>query len=161
MEQLYAEHFTPLVDWCARRVGDRQLAEDAVQEASIQLWRRVASGDTQILDSGTSAVRRNVLWAASKLVARARALESREQRTVATGLDEDPVWVTRERRQLVEAVCARLPRTQRLVLHLRYVEGLSDAEAAGKVGMTVKAYRRRLDRALDAARAAFAATAPT
>lgn len=50
MEQLYAEHFTPLVDWCARRVGDRQLAEDAVQEASIQLWRRVASGDTQILD---------------------------------------------------------------------------------------------------------------
>jgi RNA polymerase sigma factor (sigma-70 family) len=157
MEQLYAEQFAPLVEWCARRVGNRHLAEDAVQEASVQLCRRVADGDTQILDAGASAIRRNALWAASKLMARERAIETRQQRAVAIGLDEDALWVARERRELLESVCGRLPRAQRLVLHFRYVEGRPDAEAARKLGITVKAYRRRLDRAVHAARVAFAA----
>jgi DNA-directed RNA polymerase specialized sigma24 family protein len=49
-----------------------------------------------------------------------------------------------------------LPRRHREVLHLRYAEGHPDTVSAQLLGVSVKAFRCRIDRALIAARAASA-----
>src|SRR5258708_40117792 len=59
---------------CARTTRDPNLAEDAVQDAFLQLLQRVREGDDSLFATNpASVVRRNARWAASKLLARRRA----------------------------------------------------------------------------------------
>jgi RNA polymerase sigma factor (sigma-70 family) len=141
---------------CARRTGDVALAEDAVQEGYIQVLQRLSRGDETLLDDSPEyVVQRNARWAASKLMARDRSVSQKARMLDDPSLAtvHDP-WSQLEMRWEVEAILRDLPVSQREVLTLRYVDRLPDALSAQRLGMTVKAFRCRLDRALLAARQA-------
>jgi RNA polymerase sigma-70 factor, ECF subfamily len=155
LERLYQTQYETAVNWAERQFGSRGLAEDATQEAFIQIFRSSVNGQTALLQGGQALIRRNTRWAAYKLRGRTRSIEAREQRYAASGLDSDDAWVRREARELVRTICAELPRCHREVLHLRYAEGHSDIDSARRLGITLGAFRSRHRRAIQAARTAF------
>ncbi len=156
VESLFRGYHQTAVRRCARRTGDVGLAEDAVQEGFIQVLQRLRRGDEDLLQlSPEGVVQRNARWAASKLMARNRSVgeKARMLHDPAMARMDDP-WRLLEMRWEVEAILRCLPASQRQVLTLRYVDGLPDAMSAERLGVTVKAFRCRLDRALSAARQA-------
>src|SRR5579864_6793349 len=75
LDSLYVRYHQTAVRRCARRTGDVDLAEDAVQEGFIQVLQRLRSGDDDLLDPNPEGVvQRNARWAASKLMARDRSV---------------------------------------------------------------------------------------
>jgi RNA polymerase sigma factor (sigma-70 family) len=160
LETLFARHHADTVAWCERAFHDRSLAEDAVQEAFMQLAGRNTVSERLRLERGASLVRRNTHWAAQKLSAHDRSAAAREESSRIIGLREEDAWIRYETRSFVESICQRLPRRHREALHLRYAEGYSDAESAQRLSITVKAFRRRVDRELAAARVACAEQEP-
>jgi RNA polymerase sigma-70 factor (ECF subfamily) len=138
----------------ARRVlRDEHLAEDAVQLAFLQILVRVRRGDDALLGTNPRAVvLHGTRWAALKLVERDR------DRHAAESLDESPSaaaadpWAGVDARLTSDSIIAALPPHYRDALVLRYLEDLPDERAAARLALTVKAYRRRLDRARASAR---------
>jgi len=154
VDNLFHLYHQSAVRRCARRTGDVALAEDAVQEGYIQVLQRLRSGDERLLEgSPEGVVQRNARWAASKLMARDRSVNVKARMLDDPSLSgcEDP-WSKLEMRWELEEILRHLPITQRQLLTLRYVDRMPDALSAERMGMTVKAFRCRLDRALLAAR---------
>jgi RNA polymerase sigma factor (sigma-70 family) len=140
---------------CTLRTGDRALAEDAVHEGFIQVLQRLRGGDEDLLAAHPAhVVQRNAHWAASRLMARDRSRGETLRRLDDAGVpgrDDDP-WSRVEMRLELESILAALPVAQRQVLAMRYVQRLPDSLSAGLLGLSVKAFRCRVDRALSAAR---------
>jgi RNA polymerase sigma factor (sigma-70 family) len=130
----------------ARRMLRRQdLAEEAVQDTFVRIWRSARSYDPQ------KGAARSWLYAILRNCA--LSILRNEGRFTA---DEDPA---EEPAPMSESALARLPETsalrrclerldpkRRAVVVLAYVHGLSHAELAGKLGVplgTVKSWVRR------------------
>lgn len=157
LDALVREHRDAAVAYATRILGDAHLAEDAVQRAFLQILVRVRGGDDQLLAVNPRAVvLRGTRWAALKLAERHSSRDEAERRAAGEALvaDDDHDWDRLEARMLVEDILPSLPEHYRDVLRLRYLEGRPDATAAEDLAVTLKAYRRRLDRALVVARVA-------
>jgi RNA polymerase sigma factor (sigma-70 family) len=159
LDTLVREHRAAAVAYAWRILGDASLAEDAVQRALLQILLRVRAGDDQLLVANPRAVvLRGTRWAALKLADRHSSRDEAERRAAEEVLDhtggDDHDWDRLEARMLVEDILPSLPEHYRDVLRLRYLEGRPDATAAQDLAVTLKAYRRRLDRALVVARVA-------
>ena len=130
----------PALALCVRVLGDRQLAEDAVQEAMARLWREAKRFDP---DRGSFAG-----WWRRMLMN--CALDGRRRLKPVSALDEasdvaDPAptpGMAAEANDLaarVQAAAAGLPERQRAALALFHGEGLSMAEIAVTLESSEKA----------------------
>jgi RNA polymerase sigma-70 factor (ECF subfamily) len=132
--------------------GDRHLAEDVVGESVLALVRQISSLTLHDgnLTGWLIAVARNKLGDHIRRAARAAALvaEARENNT-STAVRDGPeaALEAAETRQRVLAVMDGLPDEERLALEWKYVDGLSVAEIAGRIGRTEKAVESVLYRA--------------
>lgn len=147
-EMLY-DRYAPAALGVARRLcGDRNLAEDVVQESFLSIWRRPASYKQ---DAGTVAA---YLFGVvhNKAVDSIRHEESVRRREQAAGeLDEmrtddevvESAWLAVRRDQVREAV-KRLSQVQREAIELAYFEGQTYAEVAAKLGIPLGTAKTRL-----------------
>jgi RNA polymerase sigma-70 factor (ECF subfamily) len=130
----------------ARRILGRTAAEDAAQEALLRAWRRGLSG---------AAVENRMAWLtrvarneALRLHAREAALERRraEAGTLTLGAvpDEETTPLV-ERISLSPLIAALAPRDRQL-LRLRYLEDLTQAEIAHRLGIPEGTAKVRLHR---------------
>ena len=144
----------------ARRIlGNVHLAEDAVQLAFVQILVRVRSGDVALLHANPRAVvLRGTRWAALKLAERDRDRHNGDPLEEASAAAVD-AWERADARLVSQEIVANLPPHYRDALALRFLEDQPDHRAAAQLALTVKAYRRRLDRALAVARVSAARTA--
>lgn len=140
-----------LLRYAAILTGDRDLAQDVVQEALAKTqvrWKRVSSAD-----SPDAYVRRMVLneYLSWRRLWAVRNIAAVGERLVALGdgqggspdhaelvADTDDMWHR----------LATLPRKQRAVLVLRYYEQLSDDEIAGLLGCAQATVRSNASKAL-------------
>lgn len=145
---LYAEHALGLARLALIMLGDREAAEDVVQEAFLGLHRRFGGlrDRSKALTYLRSAVLNN-----ARSVLRRRRLPS-----WFAGTYEPPVWSAEsaallgaERREVMEAL-HRLPRRQREALVLRYYGDLSEEETAQVMGISRGTVKSTTSRALDA-----------
>jgi RNA polymerase sigma factor (sigma-70 family) len=127
----------------------RALAEEAAQDAFVQVWRRAASFDAS-LGSGRT-------WLYTILRNRALNILRDESRTELTGESEpfdgasdedDPETVVLKLGEAsrLRACLDKLEPGRRQAIVLAYAKGLSHGELAGKLGMplgTVKSWIRR------------------
>ncbi|MCS6849992.1 MAG: sigma-70 family RNA polymerase sigma factor [Gemmataceae bacterium] len=163
--------YAPRIYHLARRMlGNDADAEDVTQEVLLQVVRKL---DTFRGESALPTWLHRVTVNAALAHRRKRA--EREGRQTAEPLDqlaEDaPLngtvrpWSVRpeqevldhETQELIEAAIARLPETYRDVFVLADVEGLSNAEIADILGLSVAAVKSRLHRARLMMRRALAA----
>jgi len=139
---LYQRHWLGLVRLAVLLVGDRETAEDVVQDVFARLHVRPAENHTLayaracVLNGARSALRRRAVSARRAEPSGGR-VESAEAATLLG-----------ESRQEMLTALSRLPRRQREVLVLRYYLDLSDAEIAAVARIRQSTVRSTAARAL-------------
>jgi RNA polymerase sigma-70 factor, ECF subfamily len=132
-----------------RILRDASLAQDAVQDAFIGVWRTAATYDPS---RGTAST-----WLLTLVHRRAVDVVRREDRRRAEPLDDAPVASgdsteetaeLREQRRVVQAALAQLPGEQRQALELAYYGGLSQSELAERLGVPLGTVKSRMFSAL-------------
>jgi RNA polymerase sigma factor (sigma-70 family) len=127
-----------------RVLRDSALAEDAVQEAFITVWR---TAGTYISERGKPRT-----WLLTLVHRRAVDLVRREQRRRIPATDE-PAPATpaaedeatlRDRRRAVQAALTQLPADQREALELAYYGGLTQTELAERLGVPLGTVKSRM-----------------
>jgi RNA polymerase sigma-70 factor (ECF subfamily) len=141
---LVQRHWSRLVRFARSMVGD-EAAEDAVQESLLLCWRKLPGLARP--ESFGAWINRILFRRCLRLRRRQWVQEVALERVPATpaGNPHDAAWVS-------ELLSALAPR-QRAVMHLTVVEGHTDTETAGLLGIatsSVRAHRRRARRRLDA-----------
>jgi RNA polymerase sigma-70 factor, ECF subfamily len=128
-----------------RILRDRALAEDAVQEAFLGIWRGAdrfvaerAKASSWIL---TLVHRRAVDLVRREERRRAEPIESAPEPT--TGSADEEAWL-RLQRERVQAALRRLPDQQREALELAYFGGFTQSELADRLGEPLGTIKSRM-----------------
>jgi RNA polymerase sigma factor (sigma-70 family) len=128
-----------------RVLRDEALAEDAVQDAFLGLWRSAGSFIPERAKAST--------WILTLVHRRAVDLVRREQRRRTEPLEnapepvdgsaEDAAWLGLERER-VQAALAQLPDPQREAIELAYYGGFTQSELAERLGQPIGTIKSRM-----------------
>jgi RNA polymerase sigma factor (sigma-70 family) len=128
-----------------RVLRDERLAEDAVQDAFVAVWRQAASFRPERANART--------WVLTFVHRRAVDLVRREERRRAEPLapetepaagSADEAAELRERREAVQRALAQLPEEQRRPIELAYYGGFSQSELAERLGEPLGTIKSRM-----------------
>jgi RNA polymerase sigma-70 factor, ECF subfamily len=150
-DTFYREMGPRLLRYLRQIVGNRQAAEDVMQETFTQIWRRPNGfmperGSLRAYLFGVGRKRTAEWW---------RNSESADSNTLEEGTE-----CKAEAASLVGDAFHRLPEDQRSLLWLREVEGQSYAELAQILGIPVGTVRSRLFTAREELRKVWRSTPP-
>jgi RNA polymerase sigma factor (sigma-70 family) len=130
-----------------RVLRDDRLAEDAVQEAFLGIWRTAggfraerAKASTWIL---TLVHRRAVDLVRREERRRAEPLDDETRDAATSGSAEDAAWLGFERER-VQGALRQLPDAQREAIELAYYGGYSQSELAERLGMPLGTIKSRM-----------------
>ena len=128
-----------------RILRDERLAEDAVQEAFLAVWRQAASFRPERANAQA--------WVLTFVHRRAVDLVRREERRRAEPLEPEAEAATgstaeavelRRRREAVQRALAQLPEEQRRPIELAYYGGFSQSELAERLGQPLGTIKSRM-----------------
>jgi RNA polymerase sigma factor (sigma-70 family) len=131
-----------------RVLRDERHAEDAVQEAFLQVWRSAATFRAERAKAST--------WILTLVHRRAVDLVRREERRQADPLTDDAAAVAqapeqteeaawlRFERERVQSALKQLPDMQREALELAYYGGFSQSELADRLGVPLGTIKSRM-----------------
>lgn len=151
---LYDCYAQPLYAFGVRRLGDRGLAEDLVQQVLLRVWH-----SAERYDPARGSVRTWVL-----AIARNAVVDLHRRRRRASAVPTQPEALPEEtsdelerllRAEMVRTALQRLSPDHRRVLDLVYFRGLSQAEAAEQLGLPLGTVKSRTYYALRALRLAL------
>jgi RNA polymerase sigma-70 factor, ECF subfamily len=156
MTALYEAHHRVVVKFALRLTfGDRQLAEDATQEAFLRLWRH-----PEALDSDYASIRPWLLTVTRRVLMdmhRAKALRPNEVSDACLEFrpaETDDLEALTTAHEFSRALADLTPRQQSVLVEV-YYHGCSMAEAAERLGIPVGTVKSRTHGALRALREAL------
>jgi RNA polymerase sigma-70 factor (ECF subfamily) len=159
LAELYDRHGRTAYGLALRVVRDPALAEDAVQEAFLAVWR---TASRFVPERGKAST-----WIFTLVHRRAVDTVRREQRRRAESLDraaepavegvEEDAWL-RLQRERVQSALRRLPDAQREALELAYYGGFSQTELAERLGQPLGTIKSRMFTGLSRMRELLAET---
>jgi RNA polymerase sigma-70 factor (ECF subfamily) len=146
LAELYDRHGGVAYGLAYRVLRDEGLAQDAVQEAFLALWRTAGSFVAERARAST--------WLLTLVHRRAVDLVRREQRRRAEPLEAvsapptteaaaDEAWLRLERERVQEAL-RQLPDAQREAIELAYYGGFSQSELAERLGEPLGTIKSRM-----------------
>jgi RNA polymerase sigma-70 factor (ECF subfamily) len=145
LAELYDRYGRPAYGLALRILRDDALAEDAVQEAFLTLWR---TAGRFVPEKGSAST-----WILTLVHRRAVDVVRREQRRRVDTLESAPeprtggadeeAWL-RLQRERVQAALRRLPDQQREALELSYYAGYTQAEIAARLGQPLGTIKSRM-----------------
>ena len=145
LAELYDRFGTLAYATALRTLRDAALAQDAVQDAFLQVWR---SAPRFHAEKGSARV-----WLLTLVHRRAVDLVRREQRRrtspeeaapeARTAGADEAVWLTLERTRVQDAL-AQLPDQQREVLELAYWGGFTQSELAERLAQPLGTIKSRM-----------------
>jgi len=146
LAELYDRYGRTAYGLALRILRDERLAEDAVQEAFLAVWRTASRfvpergrASTWIL---TLVHRRAVDAVRHEQRRRADSLELADEPATVEGVEED-AWL-RFQRERVQSALRRLPDAQREALELAYYGGFSQSELAERLGQPLGTIKSRM-----------------
>jgi RNA polymerase sigma-70 factor, ECF subfamily len=151
--ELFMRHSTPVYNFCFRRTASWSVAEDATQATFTTLWRRAVRGEVEALklDSARPALlrmARNECSNANRSRDRHLTLVDRVRTEQRPPADNTASWVEAESTMaVIRQALAALPANQRDVVELVAWSGLSLADAAAALKISVGTVKSRLSRA--------------
>jgi RNA polymerase sigma factor (sigma-70 family) len=145
LAELYDRYGRPSYGLALRIVRDGSLAEDAVQDAFLAVWR---SAVRFVPERGKAST-----WILTLVHRRAVDLVRREDRRRAEPLDEarlelagggdESAWARLERER-IQAALRKLPDQQREALELAYFGGFTQSELAERLGQPLGTIKSRM-----------------
>ncbi len=165
LESLYDRHGSLLYSVALRITGDSGSAEELLQDAFFQLWRKSSQFDT----TRGSLIGWLLTMTRHRAISRIR---SERGRTICESSGEDAAMLVADvapsalelqvARQLVSAALAGLPEAQREAITLAYFDGLTCEEISAQTSVPVGTIKTRLRSALKSMRKTLAdPNAPT
>ncbi|HWX08930.1 MAG TPA: sigma-70 family RNA polymerase sigma factor [Gaiellaceae bacterium] len=143
--ELYDRYGRPAYGLALRVLRDETLAEDAVQDAFLSLWR---TASRFVPERGTAST-----WILTLVHRRAVDLVRREERRRADSLEQaveqggnaadDEAWLRLQRERVQEAL-RQLPDQQREALELAYYGGFTQSELAERLGQPIGTIKSRM-----------------
>lgn len=145
MQALYGRHHLRLYRFVLRLVRDRQLAEDLISEAFLDVWRRASTFEARSAPS---------TWLMA--IARFKALSALRRRgeaplddeTIAATQDraDDPEVTLRKKQQgeILRDCLERLSLAHRETIDLVYYQGMGISEVAAIVGIPESTVKTRM-----------------
>ncbi len=125
--------------YCARRLADRQLAEDAVQETFMRAWE----GSANVAPPDVAGW----LFGTARHTCQEIARRRRRAADSAAPLDEEQAPAAPEASEPVEIALDALDDFEQALLHMRHGEGLTCREIAEKTGRPLGTVTSALSRA--------------
>jgi RNA polymerase sigma-70 factor (ECF subfamily) len=146
LAELYDRYGRPAYGLALRVLRDEALAEDAVQEAFLTIWRGAGKYLPERAKAST--------WIMTLVHRRAVDLVRREERRRAEPLPEveadtggpsaaDTAWLRLERER-VQAALRQLPDQQREAIELAYYGGFTQSELAERLGEPLGTIKSRM-----------------
>jgi RNA polymerase sigma-70 factor (ECF subfamily) len=145
LAELYDRYARPAYGLALRVLRDEALAEDAVQEAFLALWRTAARF---VPERGKAST-----WILTLVHRRAVDLVRREQSRRADTLEhvaepgggavDEEAWL-RLQRERVQGALKQLPDQQRETLELAYYGGFTQSELAERLGQPLGTIKSRM-----------------
>jgi RNA polymerase sigma-70 factor (ECF subfamily) len=154
MQELYRVHGQPLFRFCLRlALGDRQAAEDLMQETLLRAWRKLdgLNADINTLRPWLFTVARRISIDAS----RARAVRPPEVGAIDMSTmpaDEDPIERMLDSQIIRRALLALSPEHRTVIVEI-YYRGRSANETAALLGIPEGTVKSRTYHALRSLRA--------
>lgn len=145
LAELYDRYGRAAYGLALRVLRDPSLAEDAVQEAFLHVWRSAGRFEAGRAKVGT--------WVLTFVHRRAVDLVRREERRrtepaesapVATGPGADEDADRRSKREIVQGALRRLPPEQREAIELAYYGGYTQSELAERLGEPLGTVKSRM-----------------
>jgi RNA polymerase sigma-70 factor (sigma-E family) len=150
LTELYTAHYRSLVRLAAFLTGDRDNAEEVVQDAYVKVhgsWRGLREPDKAEAYLRTAVVN----LSRSRLRRRQVAARHRPEPLSDVASAEASAMRTVQREAVLHAL-QQLPRRQREAVVLRYYGDLSEAQTASAMGCSVGAVKSHTSRAMAALR---------
>lgn len=150
--ELYRAYGGELFGFAVRRLGDRQLAEEVVQDVFTSVWRRAGDYDAErgTLRTWLYGITRNAIVDAERRRARRPRTLAHEPREESA---DDSIELTLMRWQM-ELAFERLTPEHREAIRLTHVEGLKLKEVAELLGLPLGTVKSRVYYAMQALRLA-------
>ena len=161
-EVFYDRHGGPAYSLAHRIVGDRNLAEDVVQEAFLSIWRSKAGYDRargSVRSWSLGIVRNRAIDALRRAATPAPRLDLDDDAALETRQAPertDSEVIRRETARKVRGVLGTLPNEQSQVIELAYFGGFSHSEIAEMLGEPLGTIKGRMRLGLEKARASLA-----
>lgn len=152
MDLLYDRYNRPVYSFAYRMLGDREHAEELLQEVFLRAWRRGSRfSDTRgSLISWLLSITHNMaIDELRKQQRRPRKAESAEPETLLAALPDvaEPVEtqaILADRQRMVRSALAELPDAQRQVLEMGYFNGLTQREIAEQMDVPLGTIKTRM-----------------
>jgi RNA polymerase sigma-70 factor (ECF subfamily) len=145
--ELYDRLGTTAFRLAYRILRDERLAEDAVQEAFLGVWRTAAAFRAERAKASTWIYtlvhRRSVDVVRREERRRTEPLDDEARDAATTGSAEDVAWLTLQRERVQQAL-GLLPDTQREAIELAYYGGFSQSELAERLGVPLGTIKSRM-----------------
>lgn len=147
-DALVERHLTFVYSVCMRRLGHRELAEDATQIVFLVLARKAGSLSPRVFLPGWlfQTARLTAMDLRRREARRARYESQALREAVRTLSDRPAVWLDIE--PVIDELLARLKTEDRNALLLRFYEERDLADIAMDLGVSEEAARMRISRAL-------------
>lgn len=148
LRDLYDREAASMIGVALRIVRRRDLAEEVVHDAFVQIWRKASQFDST-LGSGRTwmyAIVRNRALSVVRDRSREDLVEDADLDVLVEQADHDDLVSRLPDRDALRVCLERLEATRRASVVLAYAGGLSHGEIAGRLGVplgTVKAWIRR------------------
>jgi RNA polymerase sigma-70 factor (ECF subfamily) len=146
LAELYDRFGRPAYGLALRILRDESLAEDAVQDAFLALWRTAARF---VPERGKAST-----WILTLVHRRAVDIVRREERRRADALEQAPEQESREavdeeawlrlQRERVQDALRKLPDQQREAIELAYYGGFTQSELAERLGQPLGTIKSRM-----------------
>jgi RNA polymerase sigma-70 factor (ECF subfamily) len=146
LAELYDRFGRPAYGLALRILRDEALAEDAVQEAFLALWR---TAGRFVPERGKAST-----WILTLVHRRAVDIVRREERRRADALEQAPEAESREavdeeawlrlQRERVQEALRKLPDQQREAIELAYYGGFTQSELAERLGQPLGTIKSRM-----------------
>ena len=151
LRDLYDRFGRILFGLAYRTLGDRQLAEDCIQEVFVTVWRNAGRYDASraLVTTWLFTIVRNKAVDAVRWQSRRGADPLPEEWSFGESPDSADIAAAAENGERIAAALAELPQPQLEVLSLTYFEGLTNAEIAERLDVPLGTVKGRLRLALE------------
>ncbi len=144
-KELYQQYRRMLFGVCLRYAAHRQEAEDLLQESLLRIYTDLYQYQpTGPLGAWLRQVTVNV--ALQHLRKKKRLFPTVELEELAEPIEEEDDWLAKDRAKALLRMVQRLPEGYRLVFNLYVIEGLTHAEIAEHLRISVNTSKSQLSR---------------
>lgn len=147
LSELYDRYQAQMYGLAMRITGEASLAQDAVQDAFLGIWRNAARFSAQRGSPRTWMLSITHHRAVDILRRRRAVAPLPEAEGAGEALTVPDVWPEVERsfdRDAVRSAMGHLPEAQRVAITLAYFEGLTQVEIAGRTGAPLGTVKSRV-----------------